>query len=274
MIISELNNNDYDRILNDFYSSFENGYVFERFLKHFFEELGLDEIEITQRSGDNGIDLKAKRKGFDEDNGLDTINYYIQAKRYSPTSTLPPRFARELRGTLPSGYKGILITTGRFSRRTLEMANEDESRPIIFISGKKLIQMCIDNGIGFTYKPVFNNSMIQQLINESGNIESNTNNIEDAVFKRITVNDARARILSIPSTIYEMIDENANTFEVIINGEARQLRINRNRKYFGGITDIYRDLGIILDGSFNESESYWVYDSDLHRLIVTIYQVN
>ncbi|MCG8541553.1 MAG: restriction endonuclease [Clostridia bacterium] len=245
MLISELNNSDYDRILNDFYSSFKDGYVFERFLKHFFEEIGLDEIEVTKRSGDNGIDLKAKKKGFDEHNYLDTINYYIQAKRYLPTSSLSPRFARELRGTLPSGYKGILITTGKFSRRTLEMANEDESRPIIFIGGKKLIQMCIDNGIEFTYKPVFNNFDVQQLINENNYIDDNSTN-----------------------------DENADTFEIVINGELRELRINHNRKYFGGITDIYRDLGIMLDGSFNEYESYWTYDSDLQRLIVTIYQVS
>ena len=47
-----------------FYKYFETGYVFENFLKEYLLKIGLDEVEITQRSRDGGIDLKAIRKGI------------------------------------------------------------------------------------------------------------------------------------------------------------------------------------------------------------------
>ena len=66
--------------LLEFYSYFTSGYEFEDFLKPFLESLGLSEVVVTKRSGDDGVDLFAVRKGIDEIAGADYVKYKIQAK--------------------------------------------------------------------------------------------------------------------------------------------------------------------------------------------------
>ena len=54
---------------------------FELFLNYFLQKIGFEEVVTTQYVGDKGIDLTCIKKGIDV-GGIDTINYYIQAKRY------------------------------------------------------------------------------------------------------------------------------------------------------------------------------------------------
>lgn len=69
-------------LVEQFYSYFDDGYAFEEFLKAYLEKIGLDEVTVTQRSSDGGIDLQAVRYGVGSMDGLDSVDYYVQAKRY------------------------------------------------------------------------------------------------------------------------------------------------------------------------------------------------
>lgn len=55
---------EYSEIVDSFYAYFENGYKFEEFLKVYLEKIGLEEVFVTKKSGDGGIDLTAVRKGI------------------------------------------------------------------------------------------------------------------------------------------------------------------------------------------------------------------
>ena len=93
------------QMVNDFYNCFETGYDFEFFLKKFLEDLGFSDINVTKRSGDNGIDLIAYKSSI-LDLDIDPEKYIIQAKRYK--STVPVKEIREFKGT--SSYeKRILL---------------------------------------------------------------------------------------------------------------------------------------------------------------------
>lgn len=98
-----------------FYEYFETGYAFEEFLKEYLFKMGLDEVEVTQRSRDGGIDLTAIRKGVGDFSDIDITHYYIQAKRYAVNTKIRVSAIRELKGTIPFGHKGILITTSDLS---------------------------------------------------------------------------------------------------------------------------------------------------------------
>lgn len=52
------------------YQYFDTGYDFEVFLKEYLTEMGLDEVEVTQRGRDGGIDLTAVRKGVGDFSNL------------------------------------------------------------------------------------------------------------------------------------------------------------------------------------------------------------
>ena len=104
----EITSEQYEVLLDKFYSYFETGYAFEDFLKVYLEKIGLDEVSVTQRSRDGGIDLKALRNGVGGFSEADEVEYYIQAKRNSPNSAVSVTKIRELKGTIPFGHKGIL----------------------------------------------------------------------------------------------------------------------------------------------------------------------
>ena len=60
----DLSAEEYSEIVDSFYTYFENGYKFEEFLKVYLEKIGLEEVFVTKKSGDGGIDLTAVRKGI------------------------------------------------------------------------------------------------------------------------------------------------------------------------------------------------------------------
>lgn len=267
MELVELSNQEINELLEEFYSYFENGYKFEEFLKIYLEKIGLDEIEVTQKSRDGGIDLKAIKNGIDELSDLDVVKYYIQAKRYKPSSSVPIANVRELRGVMPTGYKGVLITTGKFSKDAYEFSKDSSDRPIILIDGKTLVESCIDKGLGFKVKPVFSKENLDYLMKKEGKKEVSLNTIEDSeeyIRKIVSKNDIRSRILSIPTSIYEKLDLTKEKHFIEFNpNEVLSLKLNKDRKYFGGITEMYKKYGLIDEGNiFISKMSLWTIYGD------------
>lgn len=121
---------------------------FEKFLSVLLGEMGFTDIEITGRSGDRGIDLKAiwtesEVPGLEVD-----LKFIIQAKKFSPNTTLNPRIIRELRGSMQNGEWALLMTTARVSSRTMQEALSDASRVISIIDGSRLIDLCEKYNVG------------------------------------------------------------------------------------------------------------------------------
>ena len=102
--------------------------------------------------------------------GIDAVDYFVQAKRNKPETTIPTEKVRALRGVMPSGSKGIFITTASYSKKTEEFVDADPSRPIILINGKSLVESCIDNEIGFVFTPVFSKNVMDALKDESDDL--------------------------------------------------------------------------------------------------------
>ena len=148
MIISELNNEKRKNILKKFYESFNTGYEFEEFLKPFLEKLGLDEVKVTKRTNDGGIDLECVRYGIIDTNG-DSVKYKVQAKRYKPNSSISVDVIDRHRGIMKNGERGIIITTAKFSEPAIRSATSETERPILLIDGNSLINICIEKNIGF-----------------------------------------------------------------------------------------------------------------------------
>lgn len=69
----EISNEKINEFLEQFYGYFESGYAFEEFLKVYLEKIGLDEVIVTQRSSDGGIDLEAVRYGVGGFDGAELL---------------------------------------------------------------------------------------------------------------------------------------------------------------------------------------------------------
>lgn len=273
----EISNKKISEFLEQFYEYFESGYAFEEFLKIYLEKIGLDEVVVTQRSSDGGIDLEAIRYGVGGFDGADAVDYYVQAKRNKPGTTIPIEKVRALRGVMPSGSKGIFITTASYSKKTEEFVEADTTRPIILIDGKALVESCIDNEIGFVFTPVFSKNAMDalkddadDLIKEDGTVDQANEGIKLVVDKQISANDIRARILRLPKAVAGMLPDNVHKVNVVFNGLApKELTVAKNRGYLAGVTDLYRESGLIAeDGTYNPYKAIWKLSED--KIDITI----
>ena len=276
MKIKELTEEKVNKYINEMYSCFSNGYDFEKFLNLFLENLDLDEIEVTQKSRDGGIDLIALRNGIGEYSNTDAVKYYIQAKRYKPGNSVGVRKIRELKGVIPFGHKGILITTSNFSDDAVKEANNDPSKPVILIDGQILLNECIKYGIGFAYEPIFSTDEFKKFMiskdDDSSSIEYEVNNdnicnIENhknAISKEITINDVRARIISVPSKIASLLNDREE-YNIKFENDLITSKFIGGRNYFsGGITNIYRKYNLLsADNIITPRKATWLYDGKI-----------
>lgn len=120
---------------------------FEKLCKRLLTEIGINEITITGGSGDQGID----GKGIVKLNDVVSLNIVFQCKRYK--ETVSPHHVRDFRGAMQGrGEKGLIITTGRFTKEAKTEANRDGVTPIELIDGNRLIELFEKYKLGL--KPV------------------------------------------------------------------------------------------------------------------------
>jgi hypothetical protein len=134
-------------LLHDLYQQISPA-QFESFLSILLDEMGFSDVAVTGRSGDRGIDLEATWTQNNVPSLEVDLAFKIQAKRLKPSSTLNPRYIRELRGALASGEWGLFITTAKVSSKTRQECLNDSSRVISIIDGQSLIELCKKYSVG------------------------------------------------------------------------------------------------------------------------------
>ena len=87
---------------------------FEGFVAALIENLGFEDVVLTQQSGDQGRDVLAKK----QIHGM-SILFAFECKRYAPDRPVGPDIARALLGVISHNHtratKGVLVTTSRFT---------------------------------------------------------------------------------------------------------------------------------------------------------------
>lgn len=255
------------------YESFETGETFETFLKLLLTEMGLEDVAVTRRTRDGGIDLTAMRVGLEELSHVDQVKYVAQAKRYTPDRSVPIEAVRALRGVMNPNEKGLFITTARFSSDARSFALQDPSRPLILIDGKRLVHLCIEHKIAFKFRPVFDQPL---LLSQMGRLmtpadtQSGTPMVTgspmptDAVtfLKTVTTNDIRARIISLPWELGPLVgDKPTLDVEFPPHFPMRSYQYRSDRRYISGVTDVFRRFGLLGPADERVSrQAQWSFD--------------
>jgi restriction system protein len=108
--------------------------AFERLCQRMLRESGFLEVEVTQRSGDGGID----GYGTIRVGGMISFNVLFQSKRYK--GSIGPSVVRDFRGAMVGrADKGIIITTGTFTGEARKEATRDGAPPIDLMDGELLV---------------------------------------------------------------------------------------------------------------------------------------
>jgi restriction system protein len=108
--------------------------AFERLCQRLLRESGFVEVRVTGRSGDGGIDgVGVVRLG-----GLLGFPILFQCKRYQ--GSVSSSTVRDFRGAMIGrADRGLIITTGTFSREAKAEAIRDGAPPIDLLDGEQLL---------------------------------------------------------------------------------------------------------------------------------------
>ncbi|ANV83726.1 restriction endonuclease [Picosynechococcus sp. PCC 7003] len=117
--------------------------AFERLTQRLLRESGFIQVQVTGKSGDGGID----GVGIARINGFLSFHVLFQCKRYQGAVTASQ--IRDFRGAMQGRTdKGLMITTGTFTRDAIKEATRDGAPPIDLIDGEQLIQRLKELGLG------------------------------------------------------------------------------------------------------------------------------
>lgn len=123
--------------------------AFERLSMRLLRESGFIEVEVTGRPGDGGID----GNGIIRIAGLISFPVLFQCKRYS--GSVGASAVRDFRGAMVGrADKGLILTTGSFTREAHREATRDGAPPIDLIDGELLMDRLKDLGLGVDTKMV------------------------------------------------------------------------------------------------------------------------
>ena len=120
---------------------------FERLCQRILRESGFEQVTVTGKTGDGGID----GIGVLQVNPFVSFKVLFQCKRYK--DSVGAGVVRDFRGAMMGrADKGIIMTTGTFTMDAKREARRDGVTPIELVDGEKLIDMFETYQIGL--KPV------------------------------------------------------------------------------------------------------------------------
>jgi len=109
---------------------------FERICQRLLRESGFQQVAVTGKSGDGGID----GHGILQINPLVSFKVLFQCKRYQGAVAVSA--VRDFRGALQGrADKGIILTTGTFTTDAKKESIRDGATPIELVDGEKLVEM-------------------------------------------------------------------------------------------------------------------------------------
>jgi len=123
---------------------------FERLCQRLLRESGFQNVIVTGRSGDGGID----GTGLLQINPFVSFVVLFQCKKYQ--GSVSPSHIRDFRGAMMGrADKGIILTTGTFTTEARKEARRDGAPPIELVSGEDLIKLFENLELGLMPRKTF-----------------------------------------------------------------------------------------------------------------------
>lgn len=122
---------------------------FERLVQRLLRESGFIQVEVTGQSGDGGVD----GHGILRLGGFLSFRIIFQAKRWR--GAVGAGQVRDFRGAMVGrADKGLLITTGAFTREAIREATRDGAPAIGLVDGDQLVEKLKQLSLGVQTKKI------------------------------------------------------------------------------------------------------------------------
>ena len=121
-------------------------YQFEQLVADLFSAMGMEDVEVTQRSGDQGIDVRGTLVA----GRSIRVKIAAQVKRWNNGISAP--MAQQLRGSLGAHEQGLMVTTGGFTAQARDAASRSDASPVGLIDRDELISLLVEHEIGVEHQ--------------------------------------------------------------------------------------------------------------------------
>lgn len=119
-------------------------YQFEYLIGDLLATIGYEDVEVTKRSGDKGVDVVANLRL----EGITDVKTVIQVKRFKKGNNLSGAVVTQLRGSAEVDQRGLVITTSDFTRSAKDEARAPNKMPVSLVNGEKLLDLMLKHEVG------------------------------------------------------------------------------------------------------------------------------
>ncbi len=121
---------------------------FEDLIGRLLAAIGFEEVEVTSRTKDGGIDVRGTLVVGD----VIRTRLAVQVKRWKHNIQSP--VIQQVRGSLGAHEQGLVITTSDFTKGARQEAERPDATPVGLMNGEQLTALLIENEIGVTKTPL------------------------------------------------------------------------------------------------------------------------
>lgn len=122
---------------------------FEALVGRFLIALGFEEVEVTKKCGDNGIDVRGTMLTGD----VVRTRMAVQVKRWKIGRNIQAPHVQQVRGSLGAHEQGLIITTSGFSKGARGEARRADVKPVGLMDGEHLVRLLAEQEIGVRSTP-------------------------------------------------------------------------------------------------------------------------
>jgi restriction system protein len=115
---------------------------FEELVGTLLGAIGFEDVAVTGRSGDGGIDVRGTLVVGD----VIRTRMAVQAKKWKKNVQAP--IVQQVRGSLGTHEQGLIITTSDFSAGAREEAERPNAVPVGLMNGEQLVALLVEYDIG------------------------------------------------------------------------------------------------------------------------------
>ncbi|GAB6166181.1 hypothetical protein JCM19992_21810 [Thermostilla marina] len=117
---------------------------FEELIAQLLAEIGFEDIEVTKRSGDGGIDVRGTLVVGE----VIRTRMAVQVKKWKPRNRVQAPIVQQVRGSLGAHEQGLIITTSDFSAGAIKEAARPDAVPVALMNGEQLVALLAEYEIG------------------------------------------------------------------------------------------------------------------------------
>lgn len=121
---------------------------FEELVGELLAAIGFEDVEVTARSKDGGIDVRGTLVVGD----VIRTRLAVQVKRWRNNVQAPT--VQQVRGSLGAHEQGLIIATSDFSKGARKEAERPDTTPVGLMNGEQLVALLVENEIGVRRTPL------------------------------------------------------------------------------------------------------------------------